>query len=398
MPDRGAVQVAAEHEPRLPGAPLARADDRLALGEPPRDAQHQREREVRGRLGEHAGRVADRNPAGGGRLHVDVVHADRVVRDRPQARRGLDQLGVHRIGEQREQALQLAARGASSSGAAAAGARARRPPRARPRGASSASPGSSRVTKTLAWAPIGSRSMARAEASGKTQSSLPTQRQRWRWWRTTSLGPRSRPLGADCIQLYSAPRSGASTSGRSRGRSSSGVDRRGGGGWRRQHRPGGGRGRSCGDPGRRGPGRHRERLRRRGGAARRSAGRLRAGRPRHRAPRAVELGWLNPRAPIRERGGRGLPAPAAERAGGPGSGCSGPLAYADGAPCRRGSPPSRYTCLVDCDGRELLAGEAWQVTVAVSGAFGAGVDARGRRPDRREAWTSWGSRGVSAWA
>jgi diacylglycerol kinase family enzyme len=28
---------------------------------------------------------------------------------------------------------------------------------------------------------------------------------------------------------------------------------------------------------------------------------------------------------------------------------------------------------VDCDGRELLAGDAWQVTVAASGAFGAGA-------------------------
>ena len=27
-----------------------------------------------------------------------------------------------------------------------------------------------------------------------------------------------------------------------------------------------------------------------------------------------------------------------------------------------------------CDGRELLAGEAWQVTVAASGAFGAGAE------------------------
>ncbi len=28
---------------------------------------------------------------------------------------------------------------------------------------------------------------------------------------------------------------------------------------------------------------------------------------------------------------------------------------------------------MECDGRELLAGEAWQVTVAASGAFGAGA-------------------------
>ena len=28
---------------------------------------------------------------------------------------------------------------------------------------------------------------------------------------------------------------------------------------------------------------------------------------------------------------------------------------------------------MDCDGGELLAGDAWQVTVAASGAFGAGA-------------------------
>jgi diacylglycerol kinase family enzyme len=37
-------------------------------------------------------------------------------------------------------------------------------------------------------------------------------------------------------------------------------------------------------------------------------------------------------------------------------------------------------CLVDCDGRELLAGEAWQVTVAASGAFGAGTVLDGADP------------------
>ena len=46
-------------------------------------------------------------PARGGRLEVDVVHADGVVRDRPQPRRRLDQLGVDRVGEQRQQPLEL---------------------------------------------------------------------------------------------------------------------------------------------------------------------------------------------------------------------------------------------------------------------------------------------------
>ena len=135
MPDGRAVEVAAQHQARLPGAPLAAAHERLALGEPPRDAEHQREREVGGRLGEHVRGVADRDAARRGRLHVHVVHADRVVRDRAQARRGVDQLGVDRVGEQRQQPLELAARARAARRAAAAGARARPPRRARPRGA-----------------------------------------------------------------------------------------------------------------------------------------------------------------------------------------------------------------------------------------------------------------------
>ena len=47
-------------------------------------------------------------PRAVGGLDVDVVHADGVVRDRPQARGGVDQLGVDAVGEQREQALGLA--------------------------------------------------------------------------------------------------------------------------------------------------------------------------------------------------------------------------------------------------------------------------------------------------
>ena len=42
-PDGRAVQVAAQHQLGLPGAPLARAHERLALGQPPRDAEHQRD-------------------------------------------------------------------------------------------------------------------------------------------------------------------------------------------------------------------------------------------------------------------------------------------------------------------------------------------------------------------
>ena len=67
----------------------------------------------------------------------------------------------------------------------------------------------------------------------------------------------------------------------------------------------------------------------------------------------------------------GLPAPAA-RAAGSWKRLLGPLAYGLGA-LRAGLTAKPLRCLVDCDGGELLAGDAWQVTVAASGAFGAGA-------------------------
>ncbi len=55
------------------------------LGQPARRGQQQRERQVRGRVGEHIRRVADRDASPRGRGEVDVVVADRVVGDRSQA-------------------------------------------------------------------------------------------------------------------------------------------------------------------------------------------------------------------------------------------------------------------------------------------------------------------------
>jgi diacylglycerol kinase (ATP) len=94
--------------------------------------------------------------------------------------------------------------------------------------------------------------------------------------------------------------------------------------------------------------------------------------------RELELGWLNRERPFVNVASAGLPAPAAQRAGGL-KRLLGPLAYAAGA-ASAGLSAKPLTCLVDCDGRELLAGEAWQVTVAVSGAFGAGVTLEGADP------------------
>jgi diacylglycerol kinase family enzyme len=87
--------------------------------------------------------------------------------------------------------------------------------------------------------------------------------------------------------------------------------------------------------------------------------------------RPLELGWMNDERPFVNVASAGLPAPAAEHARSwkeP----LGPLAYGVGA-LAAGLRAKPLTCLVECDGRELLAGEAWQVTVAASGAFGAGV-------------------------
>jgi YegS/Rv2252/BmrU family lipid kinase len=51
----------------------------------------------------------------------------------------------------------------------------------------------------------------------------------------------------------------------------------------------------------------------------------------------------------------------------------GPLAYTVGA-LRAGVSASPIACRVRCDGSELFAGDAWQVTVACTGAFGGGAE------------------------
>lgn len=87
--------------------------------------------------------------------------------------------------------------------------------------------------------------------------------------------------------------------------------------------------------------------------------------------RELELGWINRERPFVNVASAGLPAPAARRAGS-WKRVLGPLAYALGA-LSAGLTAKPLPCLVACDGGELLAGEAWQVTVAASGAFGAGA-------------------------
>ncbi len=89
-PDGRAVQIPAHEDIRLPRRPLTGPYELLALGQPPACGEHQRDRHIRGGVGEDVRRVADRDPAGGGRGDVDVVDAHRVVGDRPQVRRGGD--------------------------------------------------------------------------------------------------------------------------------------------------------------------------------------------------------------------------------------------------------------------------------------------------------------------
>jgi diacylglycerol kinase (ATP) len=86
--------------------------------------------------------------------------------------------------------------------------------------------------------------------------------------------------------------------------------------------------------------------------------------------RAMELGSMGER-PFVNVASAGLP-PAAARAARGWKGTLGPFAYFLGA-ARAGLTAAPIRCAVRCDGIELFAGEAWQVTVACSGAFGAGA-------------------------
>ena len=86
--------------------------------------------------------------------------------------------------------------------------------------------------------------------------------------------------------------------------------------------------------------------------------------------REMELGWMDER-PFVNVASAGLPAPAARRAKAwkkP----LGPLGYAAGA-LVAGLTASAVPVEVECEGGPLFEGDAWQVTVAASGAFGAGA-------------------------
>jgi diacylglycerol kinase family enzyme len=63
----------------------------------------------------------------------------------------------------------------------------------------------------------------------------------------------------------------------------------------------------------------------------------------------------------------------------PHKGTLGPLAYAVGA-LKAGLTAQPLRCRVRCDGESCFAGQAWQVVVAVTGAFGGGSEIGGTDP------------------
>lgn len=99
-----------------------------------------------------------------------------------------------------------------------------------------------------------------------------------------------------------------------------------------------------------------------------------------RRVRRLDVGRMGER-PFLNVASTGLPPAAAEHADGL-KDKLGPLAYAVGA-ARAGMNEEPIECVVRCDGQEIHAGEAWQVTVACSGAFGGGSSIETELSDQR---------------
>jgi diacylglycerol kinase (ATP) len=96
-----------------------------------------------------------------------------------------------------------------------------------------------------------------------------------------------------------------------------------------------------------------------------------------RHTRALDLAWMEGR-PFVNAASAGLSPVAALRARG-WKRALGPLAYALGA-LQAGLTARPVECRVSCDGDELFAGRAWQVTVSNTGAFGAGAEVEAADP------------------
>jgi hypothetical protein len=104
--DRRAVDVRPQQEHRAPGLPAAGPDVTITLGEPPPGGHEQGEGKVGGRVREDPWCVPDRDAPTSAGGHVDVVEADRVVRDDLELRpRPIEELVVDPVGEERQDAV-----------------------------------------------------------------------------------------------------------------------------------------------------------------------------------------------------------------------------------------------------------------------------------------------------
>jgi len=95
--------------------------------------------------------------------------------------------------------------------------------------------------------------------------------------------------------------------------------------------------------------------------------------------RRLELGRLGDGRPFVNVASAGLASAAARRAA-PLKPRLGPLAYGVGA-VRAAATAAPLRCAVRADGTTVFAGEAWQVIVAVTGAFGGGSDVGAADPE-----------------
>ena len=77
-------QAAAGHERRLPPPGIAAPDEPVALDDAAQERKQERERQLRGRIGQHVRRVRHDHAARGRCLEIHVVDADRIVRDDAQ--------------------------------------------------------------------------------------------------------------------------------------------------------------------------------------------------------------------------------------------------------------------------------------------------------------------------
>ena len=101
--ERLAREPQADQLVERPSGPRAGADQALALAEPARAGQEQRERQLRGGLGQDIGRVGDAHARGSRSREVDVVDADRAAGDHLQPGRPREQRGIDPVEQQADQ-------------------------------------------------------------------------------------------------------------------------------------------------------------------------------------------------------------------------------------------------------------------------------------------------------